>query len=74
MASVMQHRLQKSVLDSKGFDDRPKGSHAARELATVFSVIFFIVTIVGQLAKPPPPQKVSRHITVDSVELQEFAH
>ena len=42
-----------------------KGSHAARELATVFSVtsVFVLVTIVGQLSKcPSPKQKVSWHI------------
>ena len=40
-------------------------SHAARELATVFSATFFsLVTIVGQLVKTPSPQqRVSRHIT-----------
>ena len=39
----------------------------ARELATVLSVTFnvFLVTVVGQMVKRPPPQrKVSRHITV----------
>ena len=42
-----------------------KVSHAARELATVFSLtIFLLVTIVGQFGqKSPPQQKVSRHIT-----------
>ena len=42
-----------------------EGSHAARELGAVFSVTFsFLVTIVGQLVKTPPPQqKVSQHIT-----------
>ena len=40
-----------------------KVSHAARELATVFSVTFYLVTIVSQLVKTPhPQQKVSRHI------------
>ena len=41
-------------------------SHAARELATVFSVtlFFFLVTLVVQLVRTPlPQQKVSRHTT-----------
>ena len=34
-----------------------KGSHAVRELAKVFSAIFFfLVTVVGQLVKMPLPQ------------------
>ena len=33
-----------------------------RELATVFSVTFSFVIIVGQLVKMPPQQKVFRHI------------
>ena len=41
-----------------------KASHAARELVTVCSVTYFLLTIVGQLVKTPPPQqKVSRYIT-----------
>ena len=32
-----------------------KVSHAAKELATVFSVTFLLATIVGQLVKTPPP-------------------
>ena len=41
-----------------------KGSHVARELATVSSVTFFYKVIkVGQLVKTPPQQKISRHIT-----------
>ena len=40
-----------------------KSSYAARELVTVFSVTFvFLVTIVGQLIKTPPPTEgVSAH-------------
>ena len=40
-----------------------KGSHAARELATVFSVTLFLVKIVGQLVKTPPTptEGVSAH-------------
>jgi len=40
-----------------------KGSHAARELATVFSVTSFLVTIVSQLVKTPPSptEGVSAH-------------
>ena len=37
-------------------------NHSPRELATVFSVTFFLVTIVGQLVKTPPPKEgVSAH-------------
>ena len=32
-----------------------KVSNAARELATVFSVTFFSVTIAGQFVNKPPP-------------------
>ena len=45
----------------------PKVSHASRGLTTAFSMtFFFLVIIVGQLVKRPPPsprQKVSLHIT-----------
>jgi len=37
-----------------------KGSRAARELATVFSVTFIFVTIVGQLVKHLPPPAFNR--------------
>ena len=36
-------------------------SHAVRELATVFPVPFFMVTICW--SSPPPQRKVSRHVT-----------
>jgi len=36
-------------------DSWSKVSHDARELATVLSVAFFLVTIVGQIVKMPPP-------------------
>ena len=41
-----------------------KGNHSARELATIFSVLFFGNNSwsVG-LCAPPPQQKVFRHIT-----------
>ena len=42
-----------------------KGSHAAREVATVFSVTLFLSNnswTIGQNA----PQQVSRHITADT--------
>ena len=40
-----------------------KVSHAARELATIFSLTFFLVTVVDQLVKTPPPptEGVSAH-------------
>ena len=58
-----------------------KGSHAARELTTVFSLTFvFLVTIVVQFVKTPPlQQKVPRHITgplqeiASEFELPEFS-
>ena len=36
-------------------DSWSKVSHDARGLATVFSVAFFLVTIVGQVVKTPLP-------------------
>ena len=38
-----------------GAESWSKVSLATRELATVFSVTFFFVTIIGQLIKAPPP-------------------
>ena len=49
-------------------------SHAGRDLAALFSgTFFFLVTIVGQLVKTPPPQqKVPRHINAKFDQVYSF--
>ena len=56
--------VSRSPISSNLRESRPKGSHAGRDLATVFSGVFsFLVTIAGQLVKTPPPptEGVSAH-------------